>query len=245
MPAFNLKLADEVIAVTCLYESTKSFCQDYLTDEEPSFQVAVTEQDIADEQIKSDAQRQREGLEALAYPAAYLETLALYRKVVDVLLEKGIILFHGSVIAVDEEAYLFTAPSGTGKSTHVRLWREYFGQQAVMVNDDKPLIRLDGEKAVVYGTPWMGKHGLGQPVAYPLKAICHLQRGQTNRIEKVNFSSLYHVLFQQIQRPREASQMSKLLTCIDSLGQKVDFYQLFCTISIEAVQLAYKEMKGI
>lgn len=244
MVVFTIRLADEIIGVESIYDSTKTFCQDYVIDEEPNFRVVITEKDISEEQIKSDAQRQREGLGALVYPEPYLETLALYRKVVDLLLEKAIILFHGSVIAVEEEAYLFTAPSGTGKSTHVRLWREYFGNQAVMVNDDKPLIRLDGDKAMVYGTPWMGKHNLGNNIAYPLKAICHLQRGQTNRIAKIDFSSLYPVLLQQIQRPIEIGQMSKLLTCIDTLGQKVDFYQLFCTISTEAVQLAYKAMKG-
>lgn len=241
---FTMRLADEVVGVTCLYPSTKTFCQDYLTDDAPQFHVTVTAEAIAEEQRKSDAQRQREGLEPMVYPEPYLETLALYRQIVELLLDKSIILFHGSVLAIDGEAYLFTAPSGTGKSTHVRLWRERFGDRAVMVNDDKPLIRLDGDRAIIYGTPWMGKHNLGQNVAYPLKAICHLQRGSDNHIAPIGFANLYPVLLQQMQRPHQAQAMPQFLSCLDRLGQLVTFYQLFCTISTEAVELAYQAMKG-
>lgn len=245
MVNFNIKLADEIVAVNCIYPSTKLFCQDYLTEQDATFQVIVTQEDILEEHKKSDAQRKREGLPPLVYPDDYLETLALYRKIVDVFLAKDIILFHGSVIAVEGEAFLFTAPSGTGKSTHVRLWREYFKDRAVMVNDDKPLIRLDGDRAKIYGTPWMGKHNLGSNVVYPLKAICHLQRGIENSIENISFKKLYSTIMQQTQRPSQPQGMVRLLSLIDVLGEKVSFYQLYCTISEEAVILAYNTMKGI
>lgn len=244
MVDFTIKLADEVIAVTALYDSTRQFCSDYLTDEVASWQVSVNEADIEAEQRKSDSQRQREGLPPMVYSPAYLETLALYRQVVDKLLARSIMLFHGSVIAVDGQAYLFTAPSGTGKSTHVRLWREKFANRAVMVNDDKPLIRLQDNQAIIYGTPWMGKHNLGNNVSYPLKAICYLQRGTQNYIESTSFSSLYPIVFQQTQRPQQPQALAQLLTCIDKLGQSVAFYTLYCTISPEAVDLAYHTMKG-
>lgn len=244
MIQFTMALAGEKIAVDAIYPSTKVFCQDYLTDAQATHFVRVTEQDIIEEQNKSDLQRQREGLEPFAYSEPYLETLALYRQVINVLLEQQIILFHGSTIAVDGFAYLFTAPSGTGKSTHVRLWREYFGDRAVMINDDKPLIRLTDDGARIYGTPWMGKHELGQNVSYPLKAICYLQRGETNKIEPISFSNLYSVLIQQTQRPQQGQDMVKLLSCIDLLGEKVSLYALHCTISTEAVEVAYQAMKG-
>ena len=80
---------------------------------------------------------------------------------------------------MDGEAYIFTAVSGTGKSTHAMLWREVFGERVRMINDDKPLIRITPEgKAVVYGTPWDGKHHLSKNSAFPLKAICWLTRAK-------------------------------------------------------------------
>ena len=66
---------------------------------------------------------------------------------------------------------MFTAPSGTGKSTHARLWREAFGERVVMINDDKPLLLVRPEGVTVYGTPFRGKHGLGGDRSAPLRAI--------------------------------------------------------------------------
>ena len=70
-------------------------------------------------------------------------------------------LMHAAVVAVDGVAYIFTAPSGTGKTTHTMLWKKHFGDRAVIVNGDKPLIRLQGGKVYVCSTPWKGKEELG------------------------------------------------------------------------------------
>jgi serine kinase of HPr protein (carbohydrate metabolism regulator) len=93
---------------------------------------------------------------------------------------------HASAVEVDGKAYLFSANSGTGKSTHTRLWREVFGDRAVMVNDDKPFLRMTEGAVMVYGSPWNGKHGLGCNLSVPLKAVCILERGEENRIEKIS-----------------------------------------------------------
>ena len=79
---------------------------------------------------------------------------------------------------MDGQAVLFTAKSGTGKSTHTKLWRDLFGERAVMVNDDKPLLRILKDGVLVCGTPWDGKHRLSTNCALPLKAICILERGK-------------------------------------------------------------------
>lgn len=81
-----------------------------------------------------------------------LEETAVYRKIADKMVDYDTFVFHGSVIAVEGQAYLFTAKSGTGKSTHTRLWREMLGDKAVMVNDDKPMLRVteSGVTAVMF-----------------------------------------------------------------------------------------------
>jgi hypothetical protein len=143
---------------------------------------------------------------------------------------------------VDGCAYLFTAPSGTGKSTHTRLWRELLGDKAVMVNDDKPIIRyIDGE-FYVYGTPWNGKHHLDTNCRAKIKAICKIEQAKENRIEIISTSEMLMTILNQTIRPDNLEQMDKLLGLIDKMISKVGLYKLGCTISKEAAELAYSTM---
>ena len=141
------------------------------------------------------------------------------------------VLFHGSAIAVDGQAYLFTAKSGTGKSTHV------------MINDDKPLLHIGAEGAAVYGTPWNGKHRLGTNGSAPLRAICILERGKTNRIERIDRRTAYPILLQQTYRPASAEALQRTLTLIDRLTERVALFRLFCNMEPEAARVSYEAMK--
>ena len=138
--------------------------------------------DILYEKEKSRREDIKEGIPIREFSDAYLETLAVYRKICSCLLDEDILLFHGSVVSVDGIGYLFTAKSGTGKSTHTKYWREYFKDRAIMINDDKPLLEIKEDRVNVYGTPWDGKHRLSCNTCVPLKAICILNRGQDNNV---------------------------------------------------------------
>ena len=232
---FIVKLADTPIGASVLYHTTRKFCKDYLTDETPAFSVEVTPEDIAYERGKADLEYH--------YTDAYLETLALYRKVSAGLLNYDTLLFHGSAIAVDGQAYLFTAVSGTGKSTHTRLWRELFGERAVMVNDDKPLLRVTEQGATVFGTPWDGKHHLSTNTAVPLKAICILERSQTNHIEPVTAREAWPILMQQSSRPADPVKLKQVMCLIDRLSANVKLYRLGCNMEQEAAVTAYEGMQ--
>ena len=102
------------------------------------------------------------------------------------MIERDIFLFHGSAIAYKGSGVLFTAVSGTGKSTHTAFWKEVFPEEVIYVNDDKPLIRFDGKVPYVCGTPWNGKHFRGNNVDVPLKAVCLLKRGLENEMHRVS-----------------------------------------------------------
>lgn len=91
------------------------------------------------------------------YSLQYLETLAALRKIADFMPEKDCFLMHGAVVAWKDQGYLFTAPSGTGKSTHLALWKKYLGDQAEVINGDKPFLKVMEDEVWVYGTPWAGK----------------------------------------------------------------------------------------
>ncbi len=153
------------------------------------------------------------------------------------------LLFHGSVVAVDGVGYLFTAKSGTGKSTHTRLWRERFGPRAVMVNDDKPLLRIADGKVTAYGTPWDGKHRLSNNIAVPLRAVCILERGAENRIVPLTKHDAYPMLMQQSHRPSDGAAMMKTMELVDRLGTSTALYRLQCNMDPETADVAYEAMK--
>ena len=236
MITFSIKLAEKVIEVNANYPATKEFCRDYLTDEPKDLSVSVNISDIIAEEVAVQSQEK--------FPPQFLETLALYRKIAKELSSYGVILFHGSAIAVDGEAYVFTAKSGTGKSTHTALWRKMFGQRAVMINDDKPLIAVRDGEIVIYGTPWCGKHKLGTNVSAPLKAICILERAENNSIEKISSKEAVATVFAQTYRFNEPFGMTNVLACVDRMVNTLPAYRLKCNMNDDAALVAYNGMNG-
>lgn len=237
-------LADVPIQIDSLYEEVQLMCADYRTTLAPVVKVNTTHEEIAQESEISDQQRTLEGLPPCHFPPSYLETLTIYRKIAIALLPKGIMLMHGSVVAVDGQAYMFTALSGTGKSTHVGLWRRLFGERAVMVNDDKPLIRISGQEVIVYGTPWDGKHHLSNNIAVPLKAIVVLCRGKENEIHSLSAQEIFPTLLQQSFRTEDPLITMQALGLLSQLSKQVSFYQLHCNMDPEAAQVAYDGMNS-
>ncbi len=235
----NYEIAGKVFEINSLHDTVHALCALYKTEKSADFSLKTTENDIFCEREAS----LRENPD-VNYPDAYLETLAVYRKIAEIMLGCDTLLFHGSCIALDGVGYLFTAKSGTGKSTHTRLWREYFGERAVMVNDDKPLFNISGGKVTAYGTPWNGKHHLGENISVPLGAVCILERGKTNEIKEITYSDAFPMLLQQAYRPKSAEGMAKLLSLIDALGKGVRLYRLRCNMETEAAEVAYNGMKA-
>ena len=239
---FTVCLADVNIKVTSIYSDVYNLCKDYLTDSEPELSVDICQEDIDYEKVVNIREAEVEGIPVIEYPDAYLETLAVYRKISTLLLDKEIMLMHGAVVAVGDRAWLFTAPSGIGKTTHINLWLENIPGSYV-VNGDKPLIRLN-PSPVVYGTPWAGKEGLNRNVGVPLCGIVLLDRGVENEIEEVTFSKLMPVLVQQSYRPKDRVGVEKTMGLICKLGKAVPLYHLHCNMLPEAALTAYNVLNG-
>ena len=244
MRDFQIKIVGLTVGVHGLQAEPASIFQDYLTDEKAEYEVQITQTDIDFEREKSRQEDAFESIPARQFSDAYLETIAIQRKITELLFDHDTILFHGSVIAVDGVAYLFTAKSGTGKSTHTRLWREFLGQRAVMVNDDKPFLKICDDHALACGTPWNGKHRLGCNMTVPLRAICILERGEINEIQPIAPKEAVYMLLQQSQRPMDRSKMGKYFDLLDRLSANVAFYRLKCNMDIEAAQVAFAAMSG-
>ena len=238
------RFAGRNIEITSLLHDIHTLCRDYRSNGILDFVVSTTPSNIDCEREKSAREDALEGIPVRRFSDAYLETLAVYRKVAERMLEYDTFLFHGSCVAVGGASYLFTAKSGTGKSTHTRLWRVLLGERAVMVNDDKPLIRLTRDEAIAYGTPWDGKHHLSNNIAVPLKAVCILERSSENHIREITFSEELPMLLQQVYRPMNAAAMEKTLQLIDRLAGHVKLYRLGCNMDVSAAELSYNTMKG-
>ena len=147
--------------------------------------------------------------------------------------------FHSSCLMMDGEAYMFTAQSGTGKSTHTRLWRKHFGDRVTMINDDKPIIRKIDGRFWVCSTPWMGKSEIGTNIDVPIKAIYVLKRGAENSAERVSVAGVFPQLLEATLLPKDADNMQKLLCLFDGLFSKVPLFLLRCNQDEEAAVVAF------
>lgn len=234
---FKIRLADVNIAVNSIYDEVFMLCRDYLTDGEPDFCVSPAPADIEYERVKNIREAETEGIIPVDYPDSYLETLAVYRKIAVQMLARDTFLLHGAVVAVGDRAWLFTASSGTGKTTHIRLWLDNI-KGSYVVNGDKPLIRI-GEEVTVYGTPWAGKEGMQKNAGVKLCGIVILERGAENSIERTTLSQVLPVLIQQSYRPNEKSELEKTLGLIGKLGSRIPLYRLKCNMLPEAALTAY------
>ena len=238
------RFAERTIEIASLYGEVHRLCREYRTEGTADFAVRITRQDIDFEKEKSEREDEREGNPIRQFSDAYLETLAAYRKIAEKMPEYDTFLLHGSCVAVEGMGYLFTAKSGTGKSTHARLWCELLGEKAVMVNDDKPLLRISEREATAFGTPWDGKHRLSRNIAVPLKAVCILERSEENHIEEITKAEALPMLLQQVYRPADRVSMVKTLEGIDRLSEQVKLYRLGCNMDISAAELSYSAMRG-
>lgn len=240
------KIANHIVMIDSIYETVHNLCNEYCffdTKNEDYISIKINEEDIKNEKEIAEKECLLENIPIYQYSDDLYETTAVYRKLAKELLHDNILLCHGSVVAIDNQAYMFIAKSGTGKSTHTRMWREVFGKNAIMVNDDKPLIEINENKAIVFGTPWNGKHCLGSNISVPLKAITILERGSENEIKEISKGDAFPKLLQQTYRIPGKDNMEQIVQLLGSLSNVVKFYKMKCNISHEAAIMAYEKIK--
>ncbi len=244
MVTFKILIAEITVEISAFYESTKNFCREYSTETFPDFKVEITENDIEFERERSLITDMQEGRKANNYSSEHLEILAVYRKIAEKLPFFNAFIFHGSAVAVDGKAYVFTAKSGTGKSTHAGFYLKKFGNRAVIINDDKPIILVKENGVFACGTPWSGKHELNTNVVIPLKAICILNRGEDNKIIKIKSQMALEKLISQSYRPHSTESMQRFLELLSKLVNNTEFYNLNCNCNPEAALVSFGGMQG-
>lgn len=243
MAEFRIEIAGTVFRVTSLFDSTKDYCGRYLTEREADFTLTVSPAELVFEQAALDQEAREEGLKRRKFTDPFLERAAIQRKVAALLQSRNTLLFHGSGLAVDGKGYLFAAAKcGTGKSTHTRLWREVFGSRAVMVNDDKPFLRITPEGVTMHGAPWSGKHGLDSNIAVPLQGLCILQRGSENTIVPLAPEEAEEMLLHQCLLPGETEPDEPQRSMAAMLSRSVPLWRMTCTKDPEAARMAFRAM---
>ncbi len=215
---------------------TERFCKEYLSENQdlPADIVArVTEEEFAEEKLQSPA-----------FSDGYIENICLYRSLCKQLPTLNRMLLHCSVLEYDGKGYAFLGRSGTGKSTHTRLWLKYLDKTRI-INGDKPILQATGNGFIAYGTPWQGKEGWGCNAAVPLNGLCFLEQAKENSIKTLKPSENAALLFRQILLPESEAQATATLDLADKLVMNVPAYLLKCDISETAVKTSFEAMTGL
>ncbi|MCR5484496.1 MAG: hypothetical protein K6F09_02765 [Clostridiales bacterium] len=229
---FIARLAGHNIEIDNRYLYLRELFKDYMADGEAEFSVSVTDEEI-----------EKERIETLDPPKSYLESLAVYRKICEKLLFDDIVLFHCSALSFEGKAILFTAPSGTGKSTHAALWRKKFGSLVTMINDDKPLLKIGESGVTVFGTPFGGKENIQTNMSAEAAAVVILRQEKENSIRRLTFTEAFPTLLNQTYRVKTNEGFQKTLELFNFFGE-LPVYSLGCNISIEAVDTVYNALKN-
>ena len=160
------------------------------------------------------------------------------------LLQHSGFLLHSSAVVVDGKAYLFSAASGTGKSTHTQLWLDHFGDRSYMLNDDKPALRMEDGQWYAYGTPWSGKYDYSTNARVPVAGICFLKRGAENVIRPFGGSAAAFAFLEQTLRPAGMDIRMEIMSLLAKLIENVPIWQLECNMDPEAALVSYRAMSG-
>lgn len=229
-----VQIADLIIEIENKYKYLNVKCEDYIVEHAiPDFTISVTDAEI---QAEDDGEAD--------YHPAYLEYLAVYRKIAEKILEYNGVLMHGVLLECDDHGILFCAKSGVGKTTHTALWEKAFGDRCEIINGDKPLLRIIDGKVYAYGTPWNGKEGIHINKRCELSAICFIERGEENQISDVDDEKVSRALLQTYMPNSDPEKMIKTLDIVSGILGKVQCKKLACNMDISAAEVAYKGLIG-
>ena len=227
-------ISELYIKIEYNFDTTTEFLKNYkVNSDKVDFLVSVSL-----DEVNSSYESKKE------IPLYLHETLCIYGKICKKILTlyNGL-LFHASAVCIDGNGYIFTAPSGTGKSTHTAYLKELLGDRFKYINDDKPLLRFNEKENCfyVYGTPWDGKHHRSENIKAPLKAVCFITRGEP-KVIKIDVINAIPLLMEQTMRWHDDNSQDYYLEMLNKLSQSVDFYAMKCTNHIDSAKYSYENI---
>lgn len=235
MIELKISLANMVIHIQGVYDTLREYCREYITaeDETEDFTITVTTEDIQRERASDTYEQKSDN---------YIEILTALLKITEELPDRNKFLMHGAVVAWKNEGYIFTAPSGTGKTTHVRLWKKYLGSDVEIINGDKPILEVKEKEIIAYGTPWAGKERLQKNCCVPVKGICFLRQDKTNSIRRLKKKEALLLLLPQIYIMSDKEKAGRTLELFSQVLERVPVYEFCCNISEQAVKCSFETL---
>ena len=244
---FHIRLADRIIEIQSLYDKIYSFCRRYLMSSQvqlPSDIVIKSSQEDIEKEAHITRQMNRKrafASDTLLHPED-LEITAVYRKIAASMLQYDTLLMHGALMASGGYGYMIAAPSGVGKTTRAILWHHAI-PGSIVVNGDKPLVRVQENSVYAFGTPWSGKEKWNRNMSVPLQAVFLLEQalpGEDTLVEEIDMiDALWFLIRQtyQIDGPALTPQIIRLLRYMSG---KIKIYRFRSEPSEEAVIYAYE-----
>ena len=225
---FTINIAELNICIDNKYSYVENMCSEYITSASPDFILSASSEEINDEAVGENSDM------------GYCESLAIYRKIAEIIIKEQGFLIHGAAIEVMGTGVIFLAKSGVGKSTHALLWQKLLGNKMQFINGDKPLVRIYGEKVIVYGTPWAGKEKMHTNKCVELKKVCFIERSDVNECFSVSKGEFLEKLMEQIYIPRNTDNFLMLLDLLSKFTDTTEFYLIKCNTDISAAYVAVK-----
>lgn len=244
---FNIKLAEKIIEIHARYDLVYRKCTNYLVnqDAEDTFLVISVSND---EMLYEEAEMQEDiwrlnGMYFSRDPQL-LEYVVIQRKIANAFFRDNTLVMHGAVVSCDNMGLMFTGHSGIGKSTRARIWLQEY-PSSIVINGDKPFIRITDQDIYAYGSPWCGKEGWNTNTCVPLRTVFLLERtdeeyGEESSLTKLTLSEALPTLLQQTYKPSNLETIKRTIQLFKLMDAKVNFYRFKSTLSREAIRLAYE-----
>ena len=236
---FTAKIADLTVSISYTHSLIKTMCGEYLTEEAPMFSIEAS---------KEHAEKLRNYFlgSSQIFSDAYIESYTLFDTFCTRVIDFDAAVFHAALISFDGQGVALAALSGTGKTTHIRLWKKLFSDRVEIINGDKPLFTLRDGKFFASGMPWCGKENWGCNKTVPLKAVCFIERAEQNSISPLTENrEIMSRLFLHLAMPEEQHLMVKYLEFANKLIKTVPFFLLRCNMDINAAYIAHDGIFGI
>ena len=232
---FMIEIAGIKVQMLCEFPYSFGLCRDFVIDGGEADIVASTN----DKEIDFEKTQYADDM----FSRGYCEGVCLYRSIAEQMPHLDGFVFHGAAVEINGKGVIFTAPSGTGKTTHISLLMKNYPENIKIINGDKPIIRLIDGAWRLCSTPWAGKEGWKRNATAPLKSIVIVNRAEDNSIEAISPAACFEEIMSQIYLPCNGEARLCTFDLLDRMSSGVKFYRLRCNMSDDAATTSYSRLK--
>lgn len=209
-----------------LYLANENFI---VNTEDYDITISVSDDEILNERNKSK----------IIQSNGYFENICACRNLCLQFAYYNAFLFHSAFFRVENRGIALAARSGTGKTTHLMLWKNLLNDELVIINGDKPIFRRINNKFIGYGTPWCGKEHYGANICAPITDICFIKRNEINYVQRLEKNEALNLIMQQIFLPYDRKAMQNVLSELKLFIEQCNLWSIYCNTDIDAARIAY------